>query len=58
MDLSLRIDIKGSVEVDKIELAQRILDMLNSREDLFGADVVRCYTGTKVGAILQFEVRK
>ena len=58
MEHNLRIDIKGSVGVDTIELAQRILDMLNSREDLFGADVVRCYTGNKAGAILQFEVKK
>lgn len=58
MDRNLRIDIKGPIEVDKIELAQRILDVLNSREDLFGADVVRCYTGNKAGAILQFEIRK
>lgn len=58
MERNLRIDIKGPVEVNKTELAQRILDMLNSREDLFGADVVRCYTGNSVGSILQFEVRK
>ena len=44
--------------VEEFELAQRILDMLNSREDLFGADVVRCYTGNSAGSILQFEVRK
>ena len=46
MEHNLRIDIKGPIEVDKIELAQRILDMLNSREDLFGAEQqggpVRC----------------
>lgn len=58
MERNLRIDIKGPIEVDKVELAQRILDILNSRTDLFGADVVRCYTGNKAGAILQFEVRK
>ena len=58
MERNLRIDIKGPVEVNKIELAQRILDMLNSGEDLFGADVVRCYTGNSAGSILQFEVRK
>ena len=58
MERNLRIDIKGPIEVDKIELSQRILDTLNSRDDLFGADVVRCYTGSKAGLILQFEVRK
>lgn len=58
MDSSLRIDIRGPVEVNKVELAQRILDLLNNREDLFGAEVVRCYTGNSVGLILEFEVSK